>query len=189
MQPRLRSGLFFSWGRMKEATLIRYITGKLPPTVHSQSMTFGSRSFNGTPDRYFDGPVSDLWVEFKYVDAMPRSGKVGGVSDAKRGCYSTLQYEWMCRRFANGGNVLGIVGLPDRTAVIQIDPAQWLDGSSIQTALPWLEVARRIEHFCTGGISEKQAVRVGSGTSSGRPADQRGIGLRRVAKRPQVRRK
>lgn len=174
---------------MKESTFIRYITGKLPPTVHSQSMTFGSRSFNGTPDRYFDGPVADLWVEFKYIDAMPRDGIVGRVSDAKRGCYSSMQYDWMCRRYANGGNVLGIVGLRDRTAVIQVEPHQWLDGSSIQGAIPWLEVARKIEHFCTGGISAQQTVHSGNRTGDGRAADQRSIGVRRVAKRPQVRKR
>lgn len=134
---------------MNEAGFIRYVVSKLPPSIHSQSMTMGSLTHGGTPDRYFDGPAHDLWVEFKYIDAMPRSRSVGGVDDKKRGCYSSKQYNWMCRRQNAGGNVLGIVGLPNRMAVVQTDPAQWKNGSPIEGAIPWLEVAARIARFCS----------------------------------------
>lgn len=134
---------------MKESGFISYVVRKLPPHIHSQSMTFGSLTHGGTPDRYFDGPSHDLWVEFKYIDAMPRSRTVGGVDDKKRGCYSSKQYNWMCRRQKAGGNVLGIVGLPNRMAVVQTDPAQWKNGSPIEEAIPWSEVAARIARFCS----------------------------------------
>lgn len=134
---------------MKESTFINYVVGKLPPHIHSQSMTFGSLTHGGTPDRYFDGPSHDLWAEFKYIPSMPRSGLVGGVDDKKRGCYSSKQFLWMCRRQAAGGNVLGIIGLRNRMAVVQTDPEQWKYGSSIAGAIPWVEVAARIAKFCS----------------------------------------
>lgn len=173
---------------MNEGSFIRYVTGKLPKHVHSQSMTFGSRSFGGTPDRYFDGPFHDLWVEFKYQATMPRNGLVGGVNDKKRGCYSQLQYDWMVRRFHNGGNMLGIIALPNRTAVIQTEPAQWLNGSSIQGAIPWLDVALKIEQFCSGEISEKSTILASRSTSGRRPDDQRRVRGRGVPKRSTARR-
>ena len=173
---------------MKESTFVKYIAGKMPASVHSQSMTFGSRSFNGTPDRYFDGKFADLWVEFKYVDAMPRDGLVGRVDNKKRGCYSTLQYDWMLRRWTNGGNVLGIIALPNRTAVIQHDPEQWRLGSSTAAAIPWLEVAKKIEHFCIGELREEPTLLVGRSKSGGRADDQRRVRRSGVSKRSTTKR-
>ncbi len=97
---------------MKEKTLIAAIVRPLPPEIHSQSMTFGSLTANGTPDRYFDGTKGDLWCEFKQLDAWPRDGMVGGVDAKKRGCYSPQQYAWMKRRWENGRNVWGVIGCP-----------------------------------------------------------------------------
>lgn len=176
---------FFVGDTVNEGSFIKYVVGKLPKTVHSQSMTFGSRSFGGTPDRYFDGPLSDLWVEFKFQDSMPRSGMVGGVHEKKRGCYSQLQYDWMCRRHLNGkgSNMLGIIALKNRTAVIQTCPEEWLHGSSIESAIPWRDVATKIEQFCTGEISEKPTLLVGRGARSWRPDDQRGVRRCGVPKR------
>lgn len=139
---------------MKESSLIAAINRRLPKDFHSQSMTFGSLSFNGTPDRYYDPPGGfDLWVEYKYIDAMPRSKIVGCVNAEKRGCYSPLQYDWMLRRYTNSlahgrPNVVGIIGLPNRTAVIQTTPAEWREGSSINNALPLEDIASWVRNFC-----------------------------------------
>lgn len=121
---------------MREKTLIAYVRQRLPTTIHSQSMTFGSMSMNGTPDTYFDGPKGDLWVEWKQISAWPRDGLVGGVNDKKRGCYSTLQYRWMERRWKAGKNVLGVIGLPDKRVVIQAYPSAWKNKSPIEDAVP-----------------------------------------------------
>lgn len=136
---------------MRETNVITNVNRKLPKEIHSQSMTFGSQSFNGTPDRYYDGPKADLWVEYKYVDAMPRDKMVGGVNDKKRGCYSTLQHDWMVRRWNNGGNVIGIIGLPNRTVVIQDRPEDWFNKSSIAAAVSYAEAAEWIRKYCLGG--------------------------------------
>lgn len=125
-----------------EGRLIRAINDKLPKRFHSQSMTFGSRSFNGTPDRYYDpeGGVRDLWVEYKALSAMPRD-------NIAVGNYSALQLAWMDRRWRNGKNVVGIVGLPNRTAVIQHTPKEWRNGTPVNTAMSLEEVAEWIKHY------------------------------------------
>ena len=101
---------------------------------------------SGVPDYYYDGPAGDAWVEFKMRDAIPKTGVVGGVA-AKQGHYSPLQYEWMLRRWRNGRNVLGVIGLPNRTAVVQRTPEEWMNGSSISLAVTYKEVAQCIHAF------------------------------------------
>jgi hypothetical protein len=134
---------------VNETGLKKYIAGKLPKAVHYQSMTYASLSRNGTPDHYYDGAGSDLWVEYKMLRAMPRSGIAVGD-------YSAQQLDWMERRYANAKqndplhmpNVVGIVGLPNRTAVIQRSPTEWRKGSPITEALPLKEIAQWITAFC-----------------------------------------
>ena len=137
---------------MNETKFRQAVDRCLPHGFHSQSST--GVAHNGTPDRYYDGGPYDLWVEYKYIDAMPRSGIVGRVDANKRGCYSPDQYRWMCRRYEHskslphGPNVIGVVGLPNRTAVIQRTPTEWREGSSILTAVSIKEVAAWISEFC-----------------------------------------
>lgn len=135
---------------MKEKTLIKHVMTKLPRSVHHQSMTFGSLTSNGTPDTYLDGAQSDLWLEWKQIVAWPRDGLVGGVDAKKRGCYSPQQYAWMERRWTNGGNVWGVIGLPDGRVVIQLSPEQWQNKSSIDAAITREELLNHIVSFCTG---------------------------------------
>ena len=138
---------------MREKTLIKAIISRLPRNIHYQSMTMGSLTSNGTPDTYLDGPESDMWVEWKQLDAMPRDGLVGGITPAKarkKGCYTTQQYAWMERRWNNGGNVWGVIGLPDKRVVLQLTPEQWRNKSSIDAAISRDELLNRIVLHCTG---------------------------------------
>lgn len=142
---------------MNEGTFINYVVNrlkKLPAgsNIHSQSMTFGSRSFAGTPDRYFDGPRGDLWVEFKHLPSLPRNGIVGGVDEKKQGFYRAKQVAWLERRFNNQHNledigvahdrsithrrVFGLVALPNKLVAVHSCPEEWRGGSSVQDALP-----------------------------------------------------
>jgi hypothetical protein len=118
--------------------------------LHSQSMTFGSLSMNGTPDRYYDGAKADLWIEFKRLTSMPRSGIV-------RGDFSELQLEWMRRRAKTGNNVWGVVGLPNRTVVIQTMPFQWTMGTPIATAVSHQTLALEIWDYCHGSSYPRQS--------------------------------
>lgn len=167
---------------MKEGNTIASVGRKLPKSIHSQSMTLGARSFTGTPDRYYDGLVADLWVEWKQMDSMPRDKRVGGITpmkERKKGKYTTRQFEWMCRRHKVGKNVLGIIGLPDRTAVIQYTPEEWEFGTSITAAVSIEEVAFVISRHCNGEDNAKQIL-VGSRSDGRGAADQRRLGRRSI---------
>lgn len=91
---------------MREASFIRAVVNKLPKWVHHQSMTGSSLSHNGTPDRYFDSEFEghfDLWVEFKYVNTLPKILRPHELM-------SDLQKRWLHRRYTVGRNVMLVVG-------------------------------------------------------------------------------
>lgn len=105
---------------MKESGLIKSVTRLLPPEVHQQSMTFGSTSYGGTPDRYFDYR-SDLWVEFKMAKTLGTKGyNVGAM-------LSDLQKEWLRRRHIAGENAWVLVGVPGKHTggFILYTPEEW----------------------------------------------------------------
>lgn len=130
---------------MKEKDLIRAIHRLLPKSVYHHSNTMASLTTNGIPDVYYDNGC-ELWVEYKMLRAMPRS-KIA------KGDYSELQLRWMERRYNNskhlphGANVIGVVGLPNRTAVIQRNPTEWREGTATYLAIPFSEVALWVQHF------------------------------------------
>lgn len=104
-------------------------------------MTTASLTTNGTPDYYYDGEGGDLWVEYKALTAMPRNGIVVGN-------YTELQIRWLTRRWKHGKNAVGIVGLPNRTAVIQRGPRQLEEGTLVTDARPIKDIAQWIFDFC-----------------------------------------
>ena len=157
---------------MNEGTCINYVVNRLKKLpggdkIHSQSMTFGSRSFAGTPDRYFDGPGGDLWAEFKYLPSIPRSGIVGGTDEKKQGHYRAKQTAWLERRYYNNRTpegsstghasgmwvqhrrVFGFVFLPDNTVAIHSAPNQWRFGSPIANAVPRVDVVDMLHRLLT----------------------------------------
>ncbi len=127
--------------RLLEKNLIQRIVRRLPRDIHSQSMTFGAQSYNGTPDRYFDGNTRDCWIEFKQLKTTPRTGVVVG-------SFSLLQLEWMCRRHHRGKNAFGFIGTATGLVCIQTTPEQWRDGSPLATAVTVEEAAAWIKRFC-----------------------------------------
>lgn len=127
-----------------ERRLIEAVHRHLPMSVLRQSMTTASLTTNGTPDYYYDRDDvegDDLWVEYKALTAMPRSGIVAGD-------YSALQMRWLTRRWKRGKNAVGIVGLPNRTAVIQCGPRELEAGTPAADARPIKEIAQWIFDFC-----------------------------------------
>ncbi len=150
---------------MREKDLYHAIDRLVPKTVHRQSMTGASMTTNGTPDRYYDGPGGDLWVEFKQLKSMPRDGVV-------RGAYTKLQLQWMARRWEHGiytrTNVIGVVGLPDKRAAIQRGLGEWKHGTPAAWAVSIKEVAEWITEFCGGYCSQPSRSRSTRSSSSGK---------------------
>lgn len=105
---------------MNEHGFTRAVTRLLPAEVHCQSMTTASLSYGGTPDRYLDYH-RDLWVEFKYAKHVGRNGVAVGRM------LSSLQRQWLRRRFDAGGNACVVVGVPsDRARGFVIErPEDW----------------------------------------------------------------
>lgn len=131
-----------------ERRLIDAVHRNLPKSVHRQSNTMVSLTTNGTPDYYYDGEEGDLWVEYKALTAMPRSGIVVGD-------YTALQMRWLMRRWKHGKNAVGIVGLPNRTAVIQRGALELQEGTPVRDARPIKEIAQWIFDFC-GSSSDRR---------------------------------
>lgn len=124
-----------------ERRLINAVHRHLPKSLHRQSMTMGSLTQNGTPDYFYDGAGRDLWIEYKALTAMPRNGIVFGA-------YTELQRRWMTRRWQHGKNAIGLVGLPNETAVLQLAPYAWEHGTPVSGALPIKDIALWISNFC-----------------------------------------
>lgn len=113
---------------MRESDLYKGVDKFLPEKLHRQSMT--GTVFNGTIDRYYDGPLSDYWIEYKQIAAWPRrkAFNVMPIPLAKeqpRGHLTDKQLKWLERRYGFGRNAAVIFGLPDKTAIVLDMPAKW----------------------------------------------------------------
>jgi hypothetical protein len=113
----------------------------LPKDLHRQSMTFGSASYSGTPDMYYDGSRRDLWIEWKQLRHMPRNGIVIGA-------FTQLQLAWMNRRHLAGENVIGAIGLPNKLVCVQFKPIDWENGRPVSSAIQMKELASWVINFC-----------------------------------------
>ena len=60
----------------------------------------------GTPDVWYSGDKSDLWIEYKYIEKLPI--KVPIKIDL-----SQLQVLWLCNRHNEGRNLAVVVGTPE----------------------------------------------------------------------------
>ena len=73
---------------MDEHGFIRYVHSKLSPALRKWKIhdTFAG----GVPDAYYLGPRSDLWIEYKYVKALPKR-----LTTTIKTSLSELQKEWL----------------------------------------------------------------------------------------------
>jgi len=72
----------------------------------------------GTPDVWYSGTSSDLWVEYKWIDRVPLSVVV---PDA-----TSLQLGWLIGRQNEGRNVALAVGHPNGIFVSS-EPGDWIE--------------------------------------------------------------
>ena len=75
-----------------EARLIAAINKQLPETVYHQAM--GAMYSNGTPDQYYEGSNTALWIEYKW----------------EKNKLSALQERWIARAKKNGIEVWVVRG-------------------------------------------------------------------------------
>lgn len=93
-----------------ENTFIRGVHKHLPVSIYHEKMNNPFRA--GTPDVWYSGPGSDLWVEYKYLQRIPKKAEI--TADL-----SPRQLQWLNARYDQGRNVAVIVGSPEGGIVLE----------------------------------------------------------------------
>lgn len=113
-----------------ETNFRRKIERGLPREIHREKMANPYRG--GTADSWYSARRSDLWVEYKFLPQIPQRGSI----TAERLGLSRLQQKWLSGRYAEGRNVVVIVGVP--TGGVILRDAAW------ETEIPAKEFSSRI---------------------------------------------
>jgi len=75
----------------------------LPKSVHIEKMNNPWRT--GTADVWYSGTSGDLWIEYKFIERIPRSAEI--LPDL-----TPRQMQWLNDRFDEGRNVFVVLGTP-----------------------------------------------------------------------------
>ena len=94
---------------------------------------------SGTPDVWYSGVEGDLWVEYKYLPALPKRTEV--LPDL-----SPRQKRWLGNRLDEGRNVAVVLGTPeggviyrDRAWLVPLTPAEFRAKMvSVQAVADWI---------------------------------------------------
>lgn len=134
-----------------ESRFVRRVNKLLPSEVYSEGMANPYRG--GTPDRYYEGPANCLWVEYKYMKAVPATYKV-------EDHVTPLQIKWIRRAQSNKVPVVIVCGFGKHGLVLTQDMF-WeitLHREDIKKhMLPIQDIAAFIHLHCVG-IHEKREV-------------------------------
>ena len=91
-----------------ENTFIDSVHKHLPAYVYR--MKNHNAYVGGVPDMWYSGSVSDLWVEYKFIE-VPRCGAtLIDLTSGKRPTLSHLQQNWLRSRHEEGRKVGVVVG-------------------------------------------------------------------------------
>lgn len=97
----------------------------LPKSLHHEKMN--NDFVSGTPDDWYSGNKSDLWVEYKFLPRVPQRASVFLVPDRDRrsGELSVLQELWLNERYVEGRTVAVVVGCPDGGVILRDQEWMW----------------------------------------------------------------
>jgi len=129
----------------------RFIAGihKNLPRTYAEKMNNPWRA--GTPDVWYSGDRGDLWIEYKYIERIPRSLQI--LPDL-----TPRQKRWLNNRFDEGRNVAVVLGTP--TGGVIYRNKEWLTPMDNETlsglVVPKDEIARWI--FSQVGASKCQSL-------------------------------
>lgn len=140
---------------MTEHAYIRAVHKKLPPTIDAWKIN--DVYAGGVADAYYSGCAGDLWIEYKYVKALPKRPDTMVLIDL-----SELQKQWHRRRHAHGRRVAVVVGSP--TGAVLFEGLSWEKGirsaDFIRTAVAKDAIASYILSVTEGaGIHPSKNVR------------------------------
>lgn len=97
-----------------ENSYIQKIHRKLPKEIYREKMANPYRG--GTPDVYYESSKERLWVEYKYLESLPRTFRL--TNEKGKTKISPLQAKWLRRAFHNGVNVMVIMGVGSKTGIL-----------------------------------------------------------------------
>ena len=101
--------------RGPENTFIASVHKHLAPAVYSMK---NHNEYNGgIADVWYDGPLGDLWIEYKFITVPKRDDTIVKID------LSELQKNWLRDRYDNGRNVSVIVGCKD--GGVWFDNREW----------------------------------------------------------------
>jgi hypothetical protein len=97
---------------MTEHAYIRAVHRLLPPSTDAWKINDVFEG--GVADAYYSGPAGDMWIEYKFVKALPkRPGTMVPID------LSELQKQWHRRRHAHGRRVAVVVGSPTGAVIFE----------------------------------------------------------------------
>lgn len=147
--------------RKPESVFYTAIHKLLPVEVHREKMSNPYSS--GTADCWYSGRAADLWVEYKFLPALPVRA-----TTMLRLDLSDLQQDWLRHRFDEGRHVAVILGLPGRLGGAIFTDRDWehaFNRSDLEARLQSrVELARMIEAHTLRGqyVYENQTRDCGS---------------------------
>lgn len=67
----------------------------------------------GVADAYYSGPNGDMWIEYKYLTALPKRA-----STKIKTCLTEQQLQWLRARGAEGRAVFLVIGSPNGCLIL-----------------------------------------------------------------------
>ena len=131
---------------MNEHGFIKAVHRLLPPDLYRWKIH--DTYTGGVPDAWYAGPAGTLFVEYKYIQTLPKRS----TTEIKTGL-SPLQIAWLTRMFNYGVEVAVIIG-SNTGAIILVD-ATWTQPlylSNFDKPLSNREVATYIHQITQDGI-------------------------------------
>lgn len=107
---------------MRESQYTQAIHRHLPKEVYRWKINDNFQG--GVPDAYYSGTKADLWVEYKYLQKLPKRETTLIVPNL-----STLQLDWLRTREREGRKIVVIIGSPEGGCVLYC--SQWESGISL----------------------------------------------------------
>lgn len=125
-----------------ENNFIARVHKHLPATIYREKMHNAYRG--GTPDVWYSGTERDLWVEYKYIQSIPKRS----ATQVPVGL-SALQRQWIGRRLTEGRYVIVIIGCKQGGYVLPALDFQPNVEAFFQGCVSVKELAHHINHFIT----------------------------------------
>lgn len=96
---------------MNEHSFVKSIHRKLPKEIYVWKIA--DRYSGGVPDAMYAGPNGILFIEYKFVKALPKKPET-----LIKTTLSPLQTQWITRMQNWNHSVLLVIGFPDKTCLV-----------------------------------------------------------------------